>query len=112
MYRVMINALDIVEIMPYCLDYPQRYAAEISRLEPVLSPMTIFHHVGSTAVPGLAAKPVVDIAASVDEFPLAATLIAALEQLGYLYWPHNPNSDYQFFIKGIPRTHHLHVYSP
>ncbi|MBC8085477.1 MAG: GrpB family protein, partial [Hymenobacter sp.] len=61
---------------------------------------------------GLAAKPIVDIAATVDRFPLPATLIAALERLGYLYWANNPAPDYQLFIKGTPRTHHLHVYGP
>ncbi|MBC8083367.1 MAG: GrpB family protein [Hymenobacter sp.] len=109
----MINETDIIELAPYSPDYPQRYAAEVGRLQPVLSPMVpVFHHVGSTAVPGLAAKPTIDIAASVTEFPLPPTLTAVLEQLGYLYWADNPAADYQLFIKGVPRTHHLHVYGP
>ncbi|MBC8084695.1 MAG: GrpB family protein [Hymenobacter sp.] len=67
---------------------------------------------GSTAVPGLDGKPVVDIAASVEAFPLPAALIAELEKQGYLYWADNPAADYQLLINGVPRMHHLHVYGP
>lgn len=45
-------------------------------------------HVGSTAVPGLAAKPVIDIMAAVEGLDASRSAIRAAEAEGYVYWPH------------------------
>jgi GrpB-like predicted nucleotidyltransferase (UPF0157 family) len=67
-------------------------------------------HVGSTAVPGLAAKPVVDIQVSVESLEPMSPYLLALESLGYVWRPDNPDRTRRFFREppGQPRTH-LHV---
>jgi GrpB-like predicted nucleotidyltransferase (UPF0157 family) len=69
-------------------------------------------HVGSTAVPGLRAKPVVDILAPVVSLAQAQAAIAVLTADGWLFWPDDPNRDYRMWflrLKPEARTHHLHV---
>ncbi len=74
-------------------------------------------HFGSTAIPEIAAKPIIDI---MIILPLTATwerLISPLESLNYVYWAENPHPERMFFVKGMPpyghgRTHHVHVRQP
>ncbi|MDZ8094027.1 MAG: GrpB family protein [Nostoc sp. DedQUE05] len=71
-------------------------------------------HIGSTAVPGMAAKPVIDIMVGVRSLVNAKSAILALESLGYVYWRENPRPGQMFFVKGMPpygkqRTHHVHI---
>lgn len=67
-------------------------------------------HVGSTAVPGLAAKPVIDIMAAVEGLDASRSAIRAAEAEGYVYWPHQA-SVMHWFCKPSEahRTHHLHL---
>jgi GrpB-like predicted nucleotidyltransferase (UPF0157 family) len=67
------------------------------------------HHIGSTAIPGLAAKPVIDIMIVVRRLDDATDCIAPLSQLGYVFNDHPQNVDRRFFRKRPPRTHHVHV---
>ena len=68
-------------------------------------------HVGSTAVPGLAAKPILDLQLSVAALEPRAAYVEPLERLGYLFVPEPESPDYHFFGKPPerPRTHHVHV---
>jgi GrpB-like predicted nucleotidyltransferase (UPF0157 family) len=71
-------------------------------------------HVGSTAVPDLPAKPVIDIAAPVKSPGDARRAIPALQEAGWLYWPSDPNGSWRlWFLRPSPevRTHHLYVIS-
>jgi GrpB-like predicted nucleotidyltransferase (UPF0157 family) len=67
--------------------------------------------VGSTAVPGLAAKPILDLQLSVPAIEPRAVYVEPLERLGYLFAPAPESPDYHFFARPPerPRTHHLHV---
>jgi GrpB-like predicted nucleotidyltransferase (UPF0157 family) len=65
-------------------------------------------HVGSTAVPGLAAKPVLDILVGVETSPLPEDQLGALAALGYEYRGDGGVTDEQFF-RTNPRTRHLRV---
>lgn len=67
------------------------------------------HHVGSTAVPGLASKPIIDLILAVPQLSSAAELIPQLESLGYLYQPDSGEHDRLYLRKGSPRSHHLHI---
>lgn len=75
-------------------------------------------HIGSTAIPGMPAKPVIDILATVTDLEAArARLVGPLEAAGYAFWTENPDADRLFFVKGLPpsaphRTHHLHIMEP
>lgn len=68
-------------------------------------------HVGSTAVPGLAAKPILDLQLSVDALEPRARYVVPLEGLGYLFAPAPESPDHHFFGRPPerPRTHHVHV---
>ena len=66
-------------------------------------------HIGGTSIPGMPAKPVLDIAIAVKSFEAAHICIPVLEDLGYEY-----RGDYgiprrHYFVKGQPRTHHVHM---
>lgn len=67
-------------------------------------------HVGSTAVPGLAAKPVIDIMVGVKDLESSRPAIPAVEALGYCYAPYRPD-EMHWFCKPSPafRTHHVHL---
>lgn len=68
------------------------------------------HHVGSTAVPGLEAKPVIDILAGVEDLGSTRACRDPLAMLGYLYAPYR-EAEMHWFCKPSPsqRTHHLHL---
>ena len=73
-----------VEVVEYDDVWPARFTAEADQIRAALgSQLRKIEHVGSTSVPGLAAKPTVDIALSVESFD--ALDVAALEELGYRY---------------------------
>jgi len=68
-------------------------------------------HIGSTSVPGLTAKPIIDIVAAVDSFDDLAGFIEKLQAIGYEYMPERMFVDRKFFPKGLHtnRTHHLNL---
>jgi len=102
-------AIRIVEPDPA---WPDAARAELDRLAAALGPVAVrLEHVGSTAVPGLAAKPIVDLQLSVASLEPFAAYGETLARLGYLFAPDPEMPDYHFFGKPPerPRTHHLHV---
>jgi GrpB-like predicted nucleotidyltransferase (UPF0157 family) len=98
------------------VDYDPAWAAlaeaEMRRIEEALGELAVrLEHVGSTAVTGLAAKPILDLQLSVAAVEPRARYLEPLEGLGYLFVPAPESPDYHFFAKPWerPRTHHLHV---
>lgn len=99
-----------IELVEYDASWPASFAAEVARLARIL-PTVTWHHIGSTAVPGLAAKPIIDMMAFVDD--VDAPLPALIERAGYQYpqaynvtltarrWLCRPSASH--------RTHHLHL---
>ncbi|MBO6558824.1 MAG: GrpB family protein [Pseudomonadales bacterium] len=73
------------EIVPFDKDWKKRFSAEKSRLETVFSfDAAEIHHVGSTSVEGIAAKPEIDILVVVDERKLPSDWVDSLAELGYV----------------------------
>jgi GrpB-like predicted nucleotidyltransferase (UPF0157 family) len=68
-------------------------------------------HIGSTSVPGLVAKPIIDIEISVRDMEPVDRYVLPLESLGYLFVPVEDSPHLHFFGKPVerPRTHHVHV---
>jgi GrpB-like predicted nucleotidyltransferase (UPF0157 family) len=73
-----------VQIIDYDPAWPVSFQAERKRLTPLLGGADI-HHIGSTAVPGLAAKPVIDMMALVPD--IDAPIAALVERAGYQFPP-------------------------
>ena len=101
-----------VRIVDYDPTWPVRAAAELSRLRSALGDTAVrADHVGSTAVPGLAAKPIIDLQLSVDAITPREPYVEPLERLGYLFVPDPESPGYHLFAKPPrrPRSYHLHV---
>lgn len=103
----------MITLVPYDPDWPRAFAAEAARLRQGLGEHAVrIEHVGSTSVPGLAGKPVVDVQVSVRDLADFAALAPRLASMGY---HHVPLGDfdrvYPFFQKpaGWPATFHLHL---
>jgi GrpB-like predicted nucleotidyltransferase (UPF0157 family) len=75
-----------VIIVPYDQDWPRRFEKERAVLAVVFAGTEVaIEHVGSTAVPGLGAKPVIDVMAGLSQLAEAESRTAALELAGYEY---------------------------
>jgi GrpB-like predicted nucleotidyltransferase (UPF0157 family) len=109
--------MDEIELADYDPRWPVLFAEEAGRLRAALDPSLILglEHFGSTAIPGLSAKPIIDILIAVRSLTDArAAFIEPLRRLDYVYWADNPKTDRMFFVKGMPpfgarRSHHIHV---
>ena len=66
-------------------------------------------HVGSTSISGVPAKPILDILIGVESFEEAAVCIGTMECIGYRYRGENGIPRRHYFVKGDPRTHHVHM---
>ena len=101
-----------VEVVPYCENWPALFAAEAALLQSALKPWLVaeIEHVGSTAVAGLHAKPIIDIMAPVQDLVSSMRAIEAALSVGYCYYPYKPDQMH-WFCKPTPaaRTHHLHL---
>lgn len=105
---------DPVVIVDYDPAWPAAFAAEKARLLAAIAPwVAAFEHMGSTAVPGLAAKPVIDMMIGLRGLEDAPPCIERLTALGYEYMPQfedlMPERRYfRRFVEGV-RTHQIHM---
>lgn len=110
---------DRVALIDHDPRWPALYEAEAELIRSALAGTVDFtlDHFGSTAIPGLAAKPIIDIMLTVADQSAWPRLIEPIKGLGYVFWADNPRPDRMFFVKGMPpfgtgRTHHVHVRTP
>ncbi|HRE79716.1 MAG TPA: GrpB family protein [Opitutaceae bacterium] len=101
-----------IQIVAYDSRWAQLFQEEREALQRVLSPWLNgpIEHIGSTAVPGIAAKPVIDIMAAVGTLEDSRDAISALQGLNYVFAPYRGDVMH-WFCKPHPsfRTHHLHL---
>jgi len=110
--RSRMNAEARVEIVSYDPAWPALFRQESDELTEVLAPWLVrpIEHIGSTAVPGLSAKPVIDIMAAVVSLESSRPAISAAARLGYCYFPYQPDREHWFCKPSAShRTHHLHL---
>jgi GrpB-like predicted nucleotidyltransferase (UPF0157 family) len=103
-----------VEIVEYDPRWPGLFAQERLAVKALLAPWLCrpVEHVGSTAVPGLRAKPIIDMLAPVRSLTAAVATVPVMEGAGWMSWPQDPLRGYRlWFLKPSPqaRTHHLQV---
>ncbi len=102
-----------VRVVEYRTEWVADFEAERDRLAEVFSGSgAAIEHIGSTAVPGLAAKPIIDVLVGVERLEDAEVRIEPLRALGYEYVPEYEREipDRRYFRRPSrrPRTHHLH----
>jgi GrpB-like predicted nucleotidyltransferase (UPF0157 family) len=106
----------LIHLAPYSKKWPREFEREKKRLQKALGKWAIaIEHVGSTAIPGMAAKPIIDIMLGVHTL-LEADLhcVSKIQQLGYEYFPllEKETPGRRFFqnvdSQGL-RTHHIHL---
>jgi 16S rRNA processing protein RimM len=109
----LIEPRPAIEVVDYDAEWPNAFEAEAERLRTALGDVAVrIDHVGSTSVPGLAAKPNVDIQVSVPDVSHREAYAKPLTALGYEYVPDPEFPDYPFFgwpSAQVPRTFNLHV---
>jgi GrpB-like predicted nucleotidyltransferase (UPF0157 family) len=107
------GCVEQVRLVPYDPDWPRQFDEERILLSQIFADSTVrIEHVGSTSVPGLTAKPVIDILVGVSDLRLAESRIAPLLSCGYEYVREyevqKPGRRYFRKPQTRPRTHHLH----
>ena len=101
-----------IAIVPYDPAWPLEFARERDRLQAALGDVALrIEHNGSTAVHGLAAKPVIDIQSSVARLQPLAVYAVPLARLGYVHVAGADDDRCPFFHRPAewPHSHHLHV---
>ena len=103
-----------IEIVEYSPEWAKLFREERAALYAALQPAkVIIEHVGSTAVPGLAAKPIIDIMIGLPDFTIANSLVPPIIALGYDYIAEYETvmPERRYFQKTVEkkRTHHIHM---
>lgn len=99
-----------IRVYPYDPAWPHLFHAEAGRIRAAIGAYILnLQHIGSTAVPGLAAKPLIDIGVAVADFAQARRCVRPLVDLGYHYLGENSIPRRRFFVYGEPRTYNLHM---
>ena len=108
------HSIDEIVVVPHSAAWPARFRIESQLLHVALSELKpSIEHIGSTAVPGLAAKPIIDMLVGVESLAAFETQARRLAVFGYQYIPEYERAlpDRRFFkrvVNGV-RTHHVHV---
>ncbi|HEX5436650.1 MAG TPA: GrpB family protein, partial [Gemmatimonadaceae bacterium] len=99
-----------VRLAEYNPAWPAAFSLECTRIRAALGDLTAeIEHVGSTSVPGLIAKPVIDMLVGRPADSDAAPYIDALQSLEYEYRGESGIPGRHYFRRGRPHTHHLHL---
>lgn len=100
-----------IEIVPYDPEWPRQFIRLAAPIRAALGATAVrIDHIGSTAVPRLAAKPIIDVQISVADFDPLDAFRVPLERVGYRFRAENPERTKRYFREapGRPRTH-IHV---
>jgi GrpB-like predicted nucleotidyltransferase (UPF0157 family) len=105
---------DVVVIVDYDPSWESLYEVSAAEIRDVLGPWVVdVAHIGSTSVPGLAAKPIIDMQVSVNDLSATPAIVDALRQAGYEYVPEfeteMPFRRYFRRTTNGRRTHHIHL---
>jgi GrpB-like predicted nucleotidyltransferase (UPF0157 family) len=102
---------DLIRVIPYDPAWPTMFARQAAELREALDAVALrIDHIGSTAIPQLAAKSVIDVQISVADFEPLDAYRGPLERLGYVFRADNPDRTKRYFREppGQRRTH-IHV---
>lgn len=102
-----------IVVVPYDEKWPEMFKVESFLIKALLGDLVEnVHHIGSTSVPGLSAKPVIDILLEVSDINQLDKYNSAMVNSGYVARGENGIAGRRFFIKGgDQRSHHVHAFS-
>lgn len=110
--RLRLGLDEPIRLLPYDPSWADKFAREQAILEEAIGTWAKggIHHIGSTAVPGLDAKPIIDLLVGVDSLEASRACFDPLAKVGYLYAPYR-REEMHWFCKPHPsrRSHHLHL---
>jgi GrpB-like predicted nucleotidyltransferase (UPF0157 family) len=100
-------------LAPYKSEWIDQFDQETELLRSVLGKKALrIEHIGSTSIPGMAAKPIIDIMVAVASLVQSSEIILALDSIDYVYRPVDTVPGRMFFRKESQpeiRTHHLNL---
>ncbi|MDJ0567455.1 MAG: GrpB family protein [Pleurocapsa sp. MO_192.B19] len=104
----------LVEVVPYNPQWKKTFDRESQEIARVLAEnLLVIHHIGSTAIPNIYAKPIIDFLIEVKDINLITEQTPAMEKLGYEAMGEFGLIGRRYFRKENPpgiRTHHVHIY--
>jgi len=102
-----------VLIVDYDPEWPRQFTMEAAKIRAALGERALLlEHVGSTSVPGLAAKPILDILLVVADSADESSYVPELERAGYVLRIREPEWFQHRVLKGVEPAVNLHVFSP
>jgi GrpB-like predicted nucleotidyltransferase (UPF0157 family) len=102
----------IVEVIPYDITWEKKFKAEAKKIEEIFRQIFVdIHHIGSTAIPLVKAKPIIDILVEVEDINKVDSYNRQMEELGYEALGEYGIPKRRFFQEGgNNRTHHVHIF--
>jgi GrpB-like predicted nucleotidyltransferase (UPF0157 family) len=113
--EVVIGAREAprIVIVDYDPAWPKRFCQEAAKIRSTLGEVALhIEHIGSTSVPGLAAKPIVDILLVVEDSGNETSYVPALEDAGYILRVREPDFHEHRMLRTAENDVHVHVFSP
>lgn len=108
--KVLGLASDKVSLACAHDDWAAAYERERAGIVAALGDQILdIQHVGSTSIPNVPAKPILDILIGVRDFDDASVCVGPMTAIGYTYRGENGIPRRHYFVKGDPRTHHVHL---
>ena len=103
-----------VRIVAYEPAWPERFREEASSIASVFGgELVSLHHIGSTSIPGMSAKPIIDIMPVVRDISKVEAFNEGMIERGYTPMGEYGIAGRRYFVKGPDvRTHHVHSYQP
>jgi len=101
-----------VEVVPYNPNWEQKFKEEAKKIEKIFKEIFVdIYHIGSTAIPLVKAKPIIDIMVEVKDINKVDSYNKQMEELGYEALGEYGIPKRRFFQKGgNKRTHHVHIF--
>jgi GrpB-like predicted nucleotidyltransferase (UPF0157 family) len=102
----------IIEVIPYDVNWQHQFIEEAKQIEAIFSHNFVtIHHIGSTSISNMPAKPTIDILLVVNSIEQVDDNNQQMAELGYDAWGEYHISGRRFFVKGKnKRTHHVHTF--
>jgi GrpB-like predicted nucleotidyltransferase (UPF0157 family) len=101
-----------IKILDYDTDWPKKFETHAKIIADVLGRSALrIEHIGSTSVPGLAAKPIIDILVVVPDSADESTYLPRLEAAGYVLRVREPDWNEHRMFRTPEKDVHIHIYS-